>query len=169
MIVDRPLIKIRRALPEDNVPLAGVFRACWRHAYAGIIPAAHLDRMIATRNTAWWLNTIRRDSDMLVLAVDGVVVGYATYGRSRASRAYQGEIYELYLTPVYQGLGFGEHLFEACRQQLDQRALNGLIVWALRDNERATEFYWRRGGRPVAEMKEQFGAIKLSKTAFAWK
>ena len=66
-------------------------------------------------------------------------------------------------------LGFGEHLFEACRHQLDQRKLKGLIVWALFENTPAIDFYWRRGGRPVAEAREKFGKAELNKIAFVWK
>lgn len=169
MIVESPLIKIRRATPDDSEALASVFCDCWRNAYAGIIPALHLDRMIQGRDQKWWRRAIKRDGELLVLDVSSTVAGYATFGLSRGSRSYQGEIYELYLTPVYQGLGFGEHLFEASRSYLDQRSLKGLIVWALADNQKAIDFYWNRGGRPVAEIKEQFGNTKLAKIAFGWR
>ena len=82
---------------------------------------------------------------------------------------YQGEIYELYLDPVHQGLGFGEHLFEGCRHALDMRKAKGLIVWALLDNTPACDFYWRRGGRPVASAFRKFGDAKLEQVAFAWR
>ena len=51
---------------------------------------------------------------------------------------------------------------------LDMRRLNGLIVWALADNDAAIAFYWRRGGRPIAKRADKIGAAKLSKLAFAW-
>ena len=102
---------------------------------------------------------IARDRDLLVLDAAGVVAGYATFGRSRGSRIYQGEIYELYLAPVYQGIGLGEHLFEACRNRFDDRSLNGLMVWALAENDDAVDFYWRRGGRPVGRSQ---GTIRLA-------
>ena len=76
-------------------------------------------------------------------------------GSSRQRGPYQGEIYELYLDPIYQGLGLGEHLFEGCRHTLDMRKLNGLIVWALLDNTAACDFYWRRGGRPDRQRLHQ--------------
>ena len=88
--------------------------------------------------------------------------------RSRQRGPYQGEIYELYLDPIYQGLGLGEHLFEGCRHTLDMRKLNGLIVWALLDNTPACDFYWRRGGRPVASAFTRIGRAKLEKVAFTW-
>ena len=90
-------------------------------------------------------------------------------GSSRQRGPYQGEIYELYLDPIYQGLGLGEHLFEGCRHTLDMRKLNGLIVWALLDNTAACDFYWRRGGRPIASAFTRIGGERLEKVAFAWR
>jgi ribosomal protein S18 acetylase RimI-like enzyme len=103
-----------------------------------------------------------------VLEVAGKVAGYATCGVTRTRGKQQGEIYEIYLTPTHQGLGFGEHLFEACRYALDMRRLKGLVVWALADNDAAISFYWRRGGRPIAKRADKIGGAKLSKLAFAW-
>jgi hypothetical protein len=51
---------------------------------------------------------------------------------------------------------------------LDVRRLNGLIVWALLDNSAACDFYWRRGGRPVASAYQRFGEARLEKVAFTW-
>ena len=168
MIVESPLIKIRSATLEDSEALTAVFREGWRYAYTGIIPTMYLEKMIRERDEAWWRGTITKDRNLLVLDVGDVVAGYATCGRSRGSHSYQGEIFEIYLALVYQGIGLGEYLFEACRTRLDDRHLNGLIVWALADNVTASDFYWRRGGRPIGEVKELFGRTKLSKIAFAW-
>ena len=39
---------------------------------------------------------------------------------------------------------------------------------ALADNAGAIEFYWRRGGKPIAEVTELIGGAKLKKIAFEW-
>ncbi len=160
--------RVRPGAPSDAKALCEVFRTSWSNAYLGIIPHFHLDGMIRRRTQDWWKKTIRSGSEMLVLQVADTVAGYATLGPARAQGTYEGEIYELYISPAYQGLGFGEHLFEACRYHLDARRLNGLIVWALADNTTASDFYWRRGGRPVGTALERFGRTKLQKIAFAW-
>ena len=49
------------------------------------------------------------------------------------------------------------------------RKLNGLIVWALLDNTAACDFYWRRGGRPIASAFTRIGGERLEKVAFAWR
>ena len=124
---------VRKGRPADALALSQVFRESWLFAYRGIIPHAHLEGYIRQHTPEWWRNAIRSSEGPLVLDLDGKVVGYATFGAARHRGPYQGEIYELYLDPVYQGLGFGEHLFEGCRHVLDMRKAKGLIVWALLD------------------------------------
>ena len=161
-------IKVRKSKPADCPALAGVFADSWRLAYLGIIPGTHLEDIIRRRGPGWWINALRSDDNILTLTFAGKIAGYATFGRTRARAPFRGEIYELYLAPTYQGLGFGEHLFEACRHSLDEQGLRGLLVWALKDNEGACDFYRRRGGRLVAKSKEKMGAANLEKIAFAW-
>jgi ribosomal protein S18 acetylase RimI-like enzyme len=168
MLQSRSEISVRRGTPKDAGALAELFRQSWEAAYRGIIPHLHLESIIRRRDKSWWKNAVSGGDGLLVLEVAGTVAGYATFGRSRLKSRYQGEIYEIYLAPNYQGLGFGEHLFEGVRHALDQRKLNGLIVWALTDNVVAQDFYWRRGGRPIAKSVDRIGGAKLEKIAFGW-
>ena len=80
-----------------------------------------------------------------------------------------GEIDELYLAPEYQGLGFGRRLFKAVRNDLADRDMDRLVVWALADNERACAFYERMGGRSIAQVKERIGGASLSKVAYLFR
>jgi len=168
MLSSRSNIVVRDAKPTDAAALAAVFAASWQNAYSGIIPSISLDAMIRRRDVAWWRSQIRGGEMVLVLEVAGAIGGYASCGAARSRGNQQGEIYELYLAPTYQGLGFGEHLFEACRYRLDDRRLKGLIVWALAENVNALSFYERRGGRKVARISERFGRTKLEKIALGW-
>lgn len=168
MLGSRSDIKVRKGKPTDAKSVAETFRDSWLQAYRGIIPHLHLENMIRRRGADWWAGAIRSGDALMVIEQNGIVVGYATFGFSRTKGPYQGEIYELYITPAYQGLGLGEHLFEACRYALDERRLRGMLVWALTQNSNATDFYWRRGGRPVKQAFETIGGKKLEKLAFAW-
>jgi ribosomal protein S18 acetylase RimI-like enzyme len=163
------LIEIRRAKSSDSVEVAETHDEAWRTAYQGIIPGNELDKLINRRGPDWWDSAIRKGSRITILQFGDRVAGYANYGRNRArSLFYDGEIYELYLRPEFQGLGFGRRLFTAARKDLNQSGLKSLVVWALSDNEPAMEFYRALGGRAVARSSERFGAKTLDKVAYAW-
>ena len=163
------LIEIRRARPSDAQSVATAHDESWRTAYRGIIPGPELDKLINRRGAAWWDGAIRKGSRISILVFGDNVAGYTNYGRNRAhSLSYDGEIYELYLRPEFQGLGFGRRLFSAARRDLAQSGMKSLVVWALSDNEPAIEFYRTLGGRAVARSSEKFGDKTLDKVAYAW-
>ena len=163
------LIEIRKARTSDASAVAEAHDEAWRTAYQGIIPGRELERLIMRRGPDWWASAIRKGSRISVLGFGDKVAGYANYGRNRArSLFYDGEIYELYLRPEYQGLGFGRRLFTSARRELAQSGMKSMVVWALSDNESAVEFYRALGGKPVARSSERFGDKCLDKVAFAW-
>ncbi len=128
------LIEIRRAKPSDAMAVAGTHDEAWRTAYQGIIPGNELDKLINRRGPDWWDSAIRKGSRITILQFGEQIAGYANYGRNRArSLFYDGEVYELYLRPEFQGLGFGRRLFNAVAQGYDsERAEEPGGVGALR-------------------------------------
>lgn len=162
-------IAIRQAEKNDADAIASVHGLAWQGAYSGIIPHKALQTMLARRGVEWWQRVISRSGAVLVAEVGGVVAGYVTFGRNRAHQlSQQGEIYELYLLPEYQGVGLGTKLFQSARKALAAHNLTGLVVWALDDNTAANTFYQGLGGRDVAEGNETFDNKTLKKVAYIW-
>jgi ribosomal protein S18 acetylase RimI-like enzyme len=167
--MDQTVITIRRARRADAEDIAAVHDIAWRDAYRGLIPGGELERMISRRGARWWDAAIARGSRLLVLDFAGSIGGYATYGRNRVpSLPHGGEVFELYLAPQFQGLGFGRRLFEAVRADLAEHGYPTLLVWALADNDRAMGFYERLGGKPVRRAPERFGVETLERIAFGF-
>ena len=163
------LIEIRRAKASDAAAVADTHDEAWRGAYQGVIPGVELEKLVTRRGADWWDSAIRKGSRIAIMVFGDHIAGYANYGRNRArSLFYDGEIYELYLRPEFQGLGFGRRLFSASRRDLLQTGLKSMVVWALSDNEGAVEFYRALGGRAIARSSERFGTKVLDKVAFAW-
>ncbi|NVO15358.1 MAG: GNAT family N-acetyltransferase [Rhodoplanes sp.] len=163
------LIEIRRAKASDATSVAAAHDEAWRTAYRGIIPGPELEKLVTRRGPAWWDGAIRKGSRVSLFVFGDTIAGYSNYGRNRArSLPYEGEIYELYMRPEFQGLGFGRRLFTAARRDLAQNGMKSIVVWALSDNGPALDFYRALGGRPVARSSETFGAKTLDKIAFAW-
>lgn len=163
------VITIRAARPSDATKIASVHDAAWRDAYRGIIPGRELEKMVARRGPRWWHTAIVRGSRLSVLDFDDAIGGYASYGRNRRpALPFTGEIFELYLAPEFQGLGFGRRLFEAARKDLADHGYASVLVWALADNDRAVGFYQRLGGRIVFRAEERFGSESRGRVAFGF-
>lgn len=159
----------RRAKPEDAIAISQVHEASWKNAYAGMVPYSALSRMIHRRDVNWWANAIRKSTLVLVIEMDNQIVGYATLGANRVSTfPHEGEVYEIYLLPEYQGVGLGSKLFADAVNELKRRSYKGIVVWVLSDNDPAISFYENAGGRAIANGSEHFDDKKLSKTAYAW-
>jgi ribosomal protein S18 acetylase RimI-like enzyme len=159
----------RRAEISDAIGISAIHDASWRHAYTGLIPHRALDTMIRRRDSKWWARAIRNSTRVLVLESEGHLVGYTTIGPNRVSALSQeGEVYELYLLPEYQGVGIGKKLFLAAREELLRLKFRGCVVWVLEENQPAVQFYRNAGGADIAEGNETFDAKSLNKIAFAW-
>ena len=164
------LVSIRHAKPEDALGLSRVFDSAWREAYQGIIPGVALEKMLARRGPRWWRSTATRGRPLAVLDVGQGIAGYVSYGRCRdRTIPAEGEIDELYLAPEYQGLGFGRRLFRAVRNDLADRNMPRLVVWALAENARACAFYEGLGGRTLARVEERIGGTPLAKVAYLFR
>ena len=163
------VIDIRFPGAEEAAELANVYERSWREAYAGMLPALALNRMIAQRGAGWWSTALRRRSNILVLDIDTAIAGYAMLSRARiGGGGMVGEVRELYLDPQYQGIGFGGQLFRAARQVLGRRGYARIIVTALEENERAIAFYRHCGGRLLGRGKTVFGGKSFATRSFVW-
>jgi len=163
------VVSFRRAVPAHAAAVADIHATAWRSTYQGLIPHLHLERLIAKRGPAWWRRQIEAGTNITLLLFDGEPQGYASWGVTRGSWPWRaGEIFELYVNPVYQGVGLGSKLFAAVRQELKREGLARLVVWALKDNENACAFYGGLGGVVMAAAQEHYGSVALTRVAFVW-
>ena len=162
-------IEVRPAEPRDARAVSDVHRASWLQAYSGLIPHKVLLAMLERRGEDWWRRAAKGPSTLLVLDIAGKIAGYATIGVNRAPALKQeGEIYELYLLPEFQGTGLGGYMFRECRSILSNLGLVGLAAWCLEDSVIAATFFRATGGMDIAEGMEDFGDISLKKLGFIW-
>lgn len=168
-IMNTQLVETRPARQADAAALADVHAAAWRGAYRGLLDGLDLERLVTNRTPRWWSDALARGVNIDLLEVSGEVAGYATSGPCRMrGLATAGEIYELYLHPHYQGLGFGRQLFEAARRNLEDRRMPGLAVRVLGDNTPACGFYRAMGGRLTSRSWHTTGGRKLELLVYCW-
>lgn len=161
----------RWSTAEDAEALAHVHSEAWRFAYAGMLPGMALERRIALHGPAFWRGGHDRGRRVRVITVDGALAGYAFVGPARAARwrGRTGEIYELYLDPVWHGAGLGARLFGDARETLKSAHLRATIVWSLADNEAGCRFYASQGGEKIGESWAEMGGRRLKQLGFGWR
>jgi ribosomal protein S18 acetylase RimI-like enzyme len=159
-------VTIRLATRADAAGIAGVHVRSWQEAYAGIVPAEHLDSLDTVERAARWADLLERgpaDHVLTWVAVVGPeVIGFASVGpaRDEDARPSEREIYSIYLDPGTWGRGVARELMRTLIAQSGDRSL--LSLWVLADNERAQHFYRRHGFTPDGvERYEEVGGAEL--------
>ena len=160
---------IRPARGEDIFALSDLYGETQRATYHGIIPHDALEYAIARRKPDWWRRNLDRGSKTLILEQDGRAQGYVSFGPSRyGDIVYQGEIYEIYIRPGFQGRGFGGELFETARNSLGEDGHSGLMLWTIASNDRAVGFFRHKGAIEFAESEINYRSRTLLRVAMGW-
>ena len=163
---------IRRAQADDAPAMARVHVDTWRTTYVGIVPDEHLANLSYERCQAGWIEHLsdpRSETHAFVVeARPGYIVAIASGGPLQdAWGDFDGELYVLYVSKSFQGMGYGRRLLARVAEDLMNRGYHSLVIWVLQDNP-ACRFYERLGGCLVAEKVVEIGGRQLMDVAYAW-
>jgi len=98
-----------------------------------------------------WARTVEsRQSELLVARVDGVVLGWVSFGACRDDDApsTQAELWALYVAPNSWFKGIGRQLWLRTRALLSQQGYRTCSLWVFAENEQAIRFYKALGFSP---------------------
>lgn len=132
---------IRKMTKEDIKDVQNVARESWRATYEGIIPLAIQNRFLTEAYSDQMMERRLNHSLIFVAEVEGIVVGFANYGRVNLQR--EAELSAIYILPIYQGRGIGSALLETGITALPN--IQSLIVEVEKDNENGKGFYLAKG------------------------
>ena len=143
---------IREMKKEDSKAVSHVITVGWNETYPGIVPDSFLKELIENEEgrAKRMYNTFdEKDDDVLVLEVDGEVVGFERFGKYREDD-YQnaGEIYALYIIGKYKGSGYGKKLVNEAIKILKEKGYTSILIGCL-DGNPSNEFYKHIGGKFV--------------------
>lgn len=142
------MITIRTATAADAAEIARIHVDTWRVAYAGIVPASHLDNLSRTDREKRWLKTLSHSAEGTRVAVSasGQVLGWASFGSSRDEDGSGiGELYGIYLDHSSWGKGIGRRLLENVVASLLCKGFKSITLWVFEENHRTRAFYERAG------------------------
>ena len=162
---------IRVALPNDAAEIARVHVESWRSSYRGLLADEFLDSLSEAGYADRWRRVIGDGaSRVFVVEEPDGVVGFASGGRERAGESgYEGELYAIYIVAGSQRKGHGRELVHTMAAALREKGLRDMIVWVLRDNVPAREFYERLGGTYVRAQPITIGPTTLEEVSYGWR
>ena len=145
---DRIIIK-KMETDEEIKGKAYVHWKAWQDAYAGIVDPAYLEALTLEKCEQI---ALRFRENTLVAKTGNKVLGFVAYGPCRDEDMPEaGEVSAIYLLKEYYGQGIGYRLMQEALRLLDGHP--SIVVWVLKDNERAIRFYQKCGF--VADGKEK--------------
>ena len=162
---------IRPALQDDAAEIARVHVEAWRSSYRGLLADEFLDSLSEAGYSDRWRRVIGDGASrvFVVEEADGIV-GFASGGRERAGESgFEGELYAIYIVAGSQRKGHGRELVRAMVAALREMGLRDMIVWVLRDNTPAREFYERLGGIYVRSQPITIGPTTLEEVSYGWR
>jgi ribosomal protein S18 acetylase RimI-like enzyme len=164
---------IRLADIDDAAAIARVHVLSWRSTYKTLLPAEFLESLSEAGYTDRWRRFIADRSSRVYVVQEGEdqagVIGFASGGRERAGETgYAGELYAIYLLEASQRRGHGRQLVRAVAGGLRELGLDDMIVWVLKDNRPARDFYERLGGVYVRTQPITIGSATLEEVSYGW-
>lgn len=152
-----------RAREDDAERIAGLHIASWHATYKSELSEALLQHQDHAARAAEWRHLLAEGVAAL-LAMEGEgVAGFVACGPARGAHrnTAEWEIYNLHVAPLRHGEGLGSQLFGAAVKLGQECCARELVLWVVRTNRVAREFYERKGMR--CDGGEQDHAVTTTK------
>lgn len=167
------MFRIRVADLDDVSEIADVHIQSWNSTYRGIVADDFIDNMSHSRSEERWSTILSDESKLSLVNVatneTDRIVGFAVGGHERnGDPNYDSELYAIYLLKGYQGQGIGRQLVSSITRGLMGRSISSMLVWALKDNHPAREFYMSLGGKAYRERIVEIGGVGYPDIAYGW-
>jgi ribosomal protein S18 acetylase RimI-like enzyme len=157
-------LDLRRPTDDEAEAIARLHIACWREAYAGIVPAAALTGADLGERAAKWRQSIADPDSFAFAAFDAVEpVGLVLAQPGSVPDAPDGEgaIAALYVRASHYRMKLGTRLMAAAARWWLSRDGRTLRLGVLAANPRAIAFYDRMGGHAVKTTTYPWGGADL--------
>ncbi|WP_406866920.1 N-acetyltransferase family protein [Priestia megaterium] len=159
-------MKIIKATSSHIPSVARLYVDNWRITYKGLVPDAYLNSLSYKQSAEKWSFFLTEPSHFILLAIDEreKIVGFSA-GKPHLSGA---EIYALYVCKEVQNQGVGHLLFFHSVKEFTDQHYTSMIIWAMKKNKKAVQFYKKLGGKKILNRTSQFGETKVEDEAYGW-
>jgi ribosomal protein S18 acetylase RimI-like enzyme len=135
----------RDATLADIESIATTHIASWQAGYRGLMPDDLLNNLSLEKRCAGWRRGMTENPDRptLLCLIDSRVAGFLCYGPARdkdVDPKHTAEVIACYVHPDDWRQGIATKLWQIVHVRL-RSSFDDVILWVLRDNDRARGFY----------------------------
>lgn len=146
-------MEIREAGPDDAETLCDLTATVWRSAYVDLLGEDVVEEHLAATNAPETMHENLAEHDLTAFVAGDPVVGEAVCTPADDDAVFY--LTQLYVHPDHWGEGVGSALLERVETEAVQRDRERIALVVLDGNDRAREFYERRGYEFVQEREER--------------
>ncbi len=163
--------QIRLNRIEDQEGMAKIKVDSWQHTYKGIIDENYLNALNYESQTERYIESFDEYKNTVLVAEDNKtkeIIGYACFNPYENEFA-DAELISLYLSPKHTRKGIGTALFREVVKELKKYNKKNMIIWCLRDNKNAINFYKKLGANKTFDKMAKIGNKVYREDGFIYK
>ena len=138
----------RSANRRDAAEIARLHIESWRATYVNDLPPDFLAEQDLAGRTARWEARFAEGVHVLLAEDAGALVGFVAFGPAHDPESFEAgdwEIHNIHVDPARHGQGIGRALFERAVCASREHGASGVMLWVVRTNRNARDFYEHMG------------------------
>ena len=173
IVLEAVKIIIREATIEDIPEVAKLHVESWNKTYSGIISQEYLNNM--KNNLSKRIDRMEKEfylRKMIVAVIDKEIVAFSEFVFSNEFSKdldVDSELCGLYVKNEYLNRGIGTEIFNYVKNLFKENNRKKMVLWCVKENQNAVNFYKRKGGTIIAEKKFILAGKEYNEIAFEYK
>lgn len=164
-------IIIRNAEYKDIPDVIDIRIKAWQTAYKGIIDDDFLFSINKDDKVKKLRDTYKK-TGFIVAVSNNSIAGFCRYKdliSSDPDTLYADcELLAIYVKPELKYNGIGTKMFSHVIKEFKSKGKKRMILWCLKDNDPAKNFYVKQGGKIIKEKLVSIGSRKLYEVCFMY-
>lgn len=145
---------------EDQEQMARIKVDGWRSAYQGIIDEDYLDSLDYDIQTKRYIDSFDEYANRVFVVENKItkeILGYSCFDVT-CQNDCDCELVSLYIKPDYKHSGLGTLLFAKTVEHLQSLGKRKMILWCIKENVNALNFYDKLGGKKEKTKRAKIGS-----------
>ena len=164
---------IRAGKLSDADQITAIKVDSWKETYKDLIPKEALNKITYEKEKEKYINKFN-NRRIVVYEENNEILGYSFFGKRQnvnkeKMEDYTSEIYALYIKNDFKRKGVGTKLINHIWDTLKKENNEKVLLWCLKDNQNAIDFYKKNGFEYLNNKKEELNGVNIEELSFGKK